>query len=114
MKKLVILLTICLFGIVAYAAGVGPEEMNLKERWQVEKQKAVIFPHWLHQKGNSCSECHVKPGGGKPLKDANGKEFIPEGKISGMNNIAHKDFCWPCHTKKSVAVGKNCAKCHKG
>lgn len=116
MKKLLALVIILAFTALAFAAGAGPEKLDLKARWGVTgSQKAVNFPHWTHQAKLKCTDCHMKASGGKPLKgQVSGKDFDPKGKISGMKNIAHEEFCWPCHTAKGVSVGKNCIKCHTG
>lgn len=109
-KRCLIVLTGLL--VTGPAAGVmaldrGPEAIDLKERYQVEGgKKAVIFPHYLHQAGLSCADCHQDPAGGGSLV----VEFVNK---SGIANDFHKKFCWPCHEEKRVPKGKSCSTCHK-
>ncbi len=109
-KGLLALMVLAFTAALAVAATPdAPATINLKEAWNVnpegKAQKAVIFDHALHQKNNTCTDCHATDQGGK---------FTPPGEIKGMNdkNAAHK-FCWTtCHVEKKVSVGKTCTKCH--
>lgn len=112
MKKLVVLLTVLTFAVVAFAAGKGPAEIDLSKKFDIPKltKKAVMFPHAKHQAKNECTDCHMTAEGG-PIKTAKGKELKP-GKVKGTSNKVHKEFCWPCHKAKKVKKGKSCSKCH--
>jgi hypothetical protein len=110
MKKVTLLLVMAglLLGcaIAAFAAGQGPEQVDLKARFQVEgSKKAVVFPHWRHQERLSCTKCHPSDAGG-PLS------VTIEAK-TGMGNDFHKKLCWPCHIEMKVPRGKMCGTCHK-
>ena len=96
--------------IIWAAKDYGPETMNLKERFGVSgNQKAVIFPHRMHQAklNQECNRCHASAEGGGKLKfELTNKE--------GMSNDFHKKFCWPCHEEMHVPKGKLCSPCHHG
>ncbi len=85
---------------------IGPEMMNLKERFKVEgKKKAVIFPHHKHQAKLKCEQCHVSADGGGDLR-------FKIVKKDGIQNDYHKKFCFPCHTEMKVPKGRSCSNCH--
>jgi hypothetical protein len=112
MKKILVVITIVAFALVAYAANKGPAEIALSTKFDIPKmtKKAVKFPHALHQSKNECTECHLSAEGGA-LKSSKGGELKP-GKVKGTSNKLHKEFCWPCHKAKKVKKGKSCSKCH--
>lgn len=90
-----------------YAAGNGPETINLKEKFQFEgKKSAVIFPHHKHQEKVDCAKCHKDPAGGGAL-------VVDIVKKKGVGNDFHKKLCWPCHKEMKVPKGKSCKTCHK-
>lgn len=111
MKK-VIQSVIAAMAIVAlplslYAAGGGPEFIDLKEAFQVEgKKKRVLFKHHQHQAKLSCDKCHKNPNGGGDLV----VEIVNK---KGSRNDFHKKLCWPCHKEMSVPRGTSCNNCHK-
>ena len=114
MKKYLISAMIFIFAATVIAAN-GPDTINLAEHWVSGKvkKKEVIFPHAVHQKNNSCTDCHMTAEGGA-LKSGKGKELNLAGAIKGgkTSNAAHKEFCWDCHKKKKVKKGKSCSTCH--
>lgn len=115
MKKVIIaVMVVFTFALVAFAAA-GPETVDLQKAWNVAAptKKAVVFPHRFHQSKNQCTECHMTAAGGALKSVKTGAAFNPKGNVKGMNNVAHSEFCWECHTKKNVPQGKSCAKCHK-
>ena len=92
--------------IFALAQGKGPEQIDLKAKFQVEgSKKAVVFPHWFHQEKLTCTKCHPSDAGG-PLS------VTIEKKNSAMNDF-HTKLCWPCHLEMKVPKGKTCSTCHK-
>ncbi len=108
MKRVVqALLVIGVVGVSAMVfASAGPETVNLKEKFNVQGNKAaVIFPHHKHQEKLACTKCHPTDAGG-PLK-------VEIKKTKGFGNDFHKHFCWPCHVEMKVPKGKSCGTCHK-
>lgn len=106
MKKTLVMIVTLLISVSFAVAATAPKTVNLKEAWGLTagKQKAVIFDHDVHSTQNKCTDCHDSDEGGK---------FQPAGEIAGNNdkNAAH-NYCWTCHTKQGVKVGKTCTKCH--
>ncbi|MBN2332776.1 MAG: cytochrome C [Deltaproteobacteria bacterium] len=110
MKNVWIVMVVCCLWLVVAAAvqadGKGPEQMDLKARFQVEgSKKAVIFPHHQHQAKLACTKCHPSDAGGPLVVTIENK--------SGTANDFHKKFCWPCHVEMQVPKGKMCMTCHK-
>ena len=110
MKKLglavITVVLLMMVGIVVQAGGSGPEEMDLKARFQVEgKKNAVIFHHHLHQTKLACTKCHPTAAGGHLSVTITNK--------TGMGNDFHQKLCWPCHIEMQVPKGKQCITCHK-
>ena len=110
MKKACIqLATIALISLplLASADDMGPETMDLKERFKVEgKKQAVIFPHRQHQSKLECIKCHESPQGG-------GKLNVEIVNMKGARNDFHTKLCWPCHKEMKVPKGRSCSTCHK-
>ncbi|TCK60515.1 cytochrome c3 family protein [Seleniivibrio woodruffii] len=114
MKKVIIaMMVVFTFALVAYAA--GPATIDLAKEWSTPTtKKAVMFPHDKHQAKLKCVDCHMTEKGGTLKNQKTGAAFEPAKLgIKGMKNPAHDEFCWECHTAKSVPQGKSCTKCHK-
>ncbi|MBC8318274.1 MAG: cytochrome C [Desulfobulbaceae bacterium] len=109
MKKTCIYLALLAFSALPFSASaddMGPETMDLKERFKVEgKKKAVIFPHRQHQASLECVKCHVSPQGGGNLN-------VEIANLKGTRNDFHTKFCWPCHQEMNVPKGRSCNTCH--
>jgi len=106
-KPIIAVVAIVAIPLSLYAAGGGPEVIDLKEQFKVEGKKSrVLFPHHQHQAKVSCDKCHKDPAGGGALV----VEIINK---KGSGNDFHKKFCWPCHKEMSVPKGTSCKTCHK-
>lgn len=69
------------------------------------KKRAVISPHYKHQKKLECAKCHKDTNGSGPL-------VVNIVKLTTSSNGYHKKFCWPYHVEMKVLKGKSCKTCH--
>lgn len=98
--SLVFLLSITAIAYAKYEYGNILMQQKAKEIKQ-EKQKLVVFPHWVHTMWYKCKACHDDI-------------FIMK---KGVNNISMEDIkngkqCGLCHDGKISFGHEQCEKCH--
>jgi hypothetical protein len=109
MKKLLCLLC-CLFVIFIfslYAQTMGPESINLGERYAPESlMPPVVFPHSMHTMFLDCQICHTETGAIKDWRRGEAFDVRYPAEF-------HPAFCGYCHDVIPNDNNQNtCIFCH--
>jgi c(7)-type cytochrome triheme protein len=104
---LVVILSIFIVGL--YAQNMGPEYINLKEKYAPESQMPdVLFPHWMHQSFVDCQICHTDTGALRDWRRWKAFDIRYPAEF-------HSAFCGYCHDIVVEEGNQNtCSSCHYG
>lgn len=109
MKKFIYFAAVFLIIVASlFAQNMGPEYVNLKERYAPESQMPeVIFPHWIHQAFINCQICHTGSGAVKDWLRWKAFDIRYPAEF-------HTAFCGYCHDIFVDEGEQNtCIFCHK-